>query len=91
MEIINSNTLQEKFGKYVKKDEYSLKYRTIYHEDIHKYLLSQIENYGFIFNLLSLATTYQIDEYHLKIVYPRISSILKGLDIQYKFDNVIIE
>lgn len=86
MDIINTGVLEKKFGKIISKDKYELNYVLMYHEEIHKFLLTQIGNYKYIFNLMNIATIYRIEEYHLAIKYPRIDKIFAGLDTQYKFD-----
>jgi hypothetical protein len=83
--------LQEKFGKFVKKDEYVFRYNTIDHENIYKYILNQLPNYGLIWNLLSIGTMITIEEYHVEIRYNRIDNVINGLNNQYDFENVNIQ
>ena len=83
--------LEEKFGKFVKKDEYSFQYRIGDHENIHKYILNQLPSYDLIWNLLSIGTILTIEDFYVKIRYPRIDNILKGLEEQYNFEETTIE
>jgi len=83
--------LEEKFGKYVKKDEYSFQYRTGDHENIYNYILKQLPNYAIIWNLLSIGEIVTIEDYFVKIRYTRIDSIFKGLHEQYNLDKIVIK
>lgn len=83
--------LQEKFGKFVEKDDYVFRYYTIEHENIYKYILNQLPNYGLIWNLLSTGSMIAIEEYHVEIRYNRIDNLIKGLNNQYDFENINIQ
>jgi hypothetical protein len=83
--------LEDKFGKFVKKDEYSFRYNTIDHENIYKYILNQLPNYGLIWNLLSIGEILTIEDYYVKVRYTRIDSILQGLEGQYDFSKTEIK
>ncbi|KIO54359.1 hypothetical protein [Flavobacterium hibernum] len=82
---------EDKFSKFVKKDEYSFRYRTGDHENIYNYFLNQLPNYALICNLLSIGGILTIEDYYVKIRYIRIDSIIKGLEEQYNFDEIEIK
>ncbi len=83
--------LEVKFGSFVKKDEYSFQYRTGDHENVYKYILAQLPNYGFVWNLLSIGTIITMEDYYVKIRYTRIDSILENIEQQYNFEETTIK
>jgi len=89
-DLILSGTLQNKYGKSIITDEYSVQYRAGYHEEIYKHILTEIPQYGLVWNLLSIGSIITIEEYTVKIRYARIENILKGLDVQYDFSQIQI-